>query len=220
MAEPVINVVGLSNPKSNSKTNWKVISAIVGIIVLALGVIAGIILVRQNQDVREQAACVAQCPGDDNVLMSCHDPAESSGGDTLDSICNSAIIGRIEVCGQTASTAKEYCCTTNGWKTNLTLCSSAQSTATATATSTSTATATATSTSTSTSMSTSTATSTAKSTATATSKATSTAKSTPAATLAGTATPFPVPETGAEWPTIIGAGLGIVMLVISLGLAL
>jgi len=202
MAESVINVVGLSNPKSNSKTNWKVISAIVGIIVLALGVIAGIILVRQNQDAREQAACVAQCPGDDNVLRSCHDPAE---GDTLDSKCNSATIGRIEVCGRTASTAKEYCCTTNGWKTNLTLCSSAQSTPTATATSTSAA---------------ATTTGTSKATSTATSRSTSTAKSTPAATIAGSATPFPVPKTGAEWPTIIGAGLGIVLLVISLGLAL
>lgn len=38
------------------KVNWKVIGAILGVVVLALGVVAGIILVRQQQDIREKAA--------------------------------------------------------------------------------------------------------------------------------------------------------------------
>ena len=43
MKDADIKIVGLSNSKPKSKTNWKVLSAIIGIIVLAVGVIAGII---------------------------------------------------------------------------------------------------------------------------------------------------------------------------------
>lgn len=212
MAEPDIKVVGLSSNKSNNKTNWKVISAIVGIIVLALGVIAGIILVRQNQDIREQASCTAQCPSSGGELVNCYNTADTNGEVSL---CNTA--GRIEICGQNASTAREYCCPSAGgsWSTNLTLCSiSATPTATATATSTATssASATASATSSGTSLTTK--------TATPTATATASGISTPTSVSQATATAFPVPETGADWPTILGAGFGVIMIFASLFLAL
>jgi hypothetical protein len=82
--------------------------------------------------------------------------------------------------------------------------STATGTATATATATGTATATATSTSTST--------------------ATSTATSTSTGTPTGTGTPGPtqpsLPNSGSSWPTIVGAGLGILVILGSLLLAL
>ena len=54
-----IKIVGLSSSKSSGKTNWKIIGAIIGIVVLALGIIAGILLVRQQQDIREKAQIVS-----------------------------------------------------------------------------------------------------------------------------------------------------------------
>lgn len=317
MKDSGVNVVGLSSSKPKGKTNWKIIGAIIGIIVLAVGVIAGILLVRQNQDIREQASgncddpgTIVQCPRSDGALVSCTPP--NSDGNAQISLCDSA--GRVEVCG-----GAEYCCPSAGgaWTTNMTLCpacnitpptslasqqitsttaklswtpgtggvirlwvstnadpltcirgttsatcivsdqelaatvdefdltnllpntkyywramtwkqsgcdagtqvfnfTTTSSGATATATSSSTATATATATSTSSSgtggSGNKTATPTATSKSTATSKATATSKS--------TATAFPVPETGAEWPTVIGAGFGVIMILVSLALAL
>lgn len=329
-----IKIVGLSSKKS-SGTNWKVISAIIGIIVLSIGVIAGILLVRQNQNIEEKAL---EC---NQGGFACPDPSNSSllrdcsTGETFpnDTLCN--VAGKIEICGQTVSSARQYCCPSAGgaWTADLTACScaataptnltvenisgtsvklkwtaggggnetrlwvskntdpvggctnggaancitndqkfaltttefvvtglvpntkyywrlmtsaapgcdsstsvlnftttsdgsaaTATATATSTATSTSaskTATPTATSTAKATATSTSagktaTPTSTTKASSTATAKATTTAK----ATASGSATAFPVPETGAEWPTVIGAGFGIVMLLVSLALAL
>lgn len=200
-----VKVVGLANNQPKSKTNWKVVGALIGIIVLALGVIAGIFLVGQQQDIREKAAtnnqCVEQCPGSDGVLRNCHPP--ESDGTAEESLCNAALRGSVQFCG-----TRNFCCNGSAWTTNMSACA----TPTATATSTATATATATTTATSTSTSKATATATSKGTATATSKSTSTAKS--------TATAFPVPETGTEWPTVIGAGFGVIMILVSLGLAL
>jgi len=219
MKDADINVVGLSSNKSKGKTNWKILGSIIGIIVLAVGVIAGIVLVKQNQNINENAKeCSAggyQCPSttDPTLLRDC------STGEVFpnDARCDTA--GRVEVCGSTASNAKQFCCPSAGaaWTTNLTLCAVASTptataiaTSTATSTSSSIATATATSTSTSKSTSTTKATSTSKSTST--TKATSTSKS--------TATAVPIPVTGASWPTILGAGFGVVMILISISLAL
>ncbi len=331
-----IKIVGLSSKKS-SGTNWKVISAIVGIVVLSIGVIAGILLVRQNQNIQEKAAeCSAggfQCPStsDPSLLRDC------STGETFpnDTLCNTA--GQVEVCGSSSANARQFCCPSAGgaWTTDLTACSCAAAgptnmtventtgtsvklkwtagtggtttriwvskntdptgscttggaancivndqsvsiatteyevtgltantryywrlmtfaqsgcdagtvvanfttiaggpTATATSTASATAaatgasspTATATSTSTSTTRATATPTTTTRATATSTSRATATSTSTTRATATARATSsgtaFPVPETGAEWPTVIGAGFGIVMLLVSLALAL
>ena len=204
MKDADIKVIGIANNKSKGKTNWKVMGAIIGIVVLALGVIAGIILVRQNQNISEKAkecslggyACPD--PSNSNLLRDCSTGEEFPN----DSLCNSA--GRVEVCGSTASNAKQFCCPSAGaaWTTNLTLCNVA-ATPTATPTPTRTPTPTATATSTSTSRSTATATSTSR---------TSTPTSSP--------TTAPIPVTGASWPTIVGGGFGIIMVLMSLGLAL
>ncbi len=215
MKDADIKIVGLSNSKPKSKTNWKVLSAIIGIIVLAVGVIAGIILVRQNQNISEKAAeCSAggaQCPStsDPTLLRDC------STGEIYpnDSICDSA--GRVEVCGTNSSNAKQFCCPSAGgnWTTNLSSC--AVVTATATATTRATATATATATSTATATATATSTSSSKTaTPTSTSKSTATVKAT------STASAAPLPVTGSSWTTMLGAGFGIIMILVSLSLAL
>lgn len=204
MAETEIKVVGLSSNKSGGKTNWKIIGAIIGIVVLSIGVIAGIVLVRQQQNISEKASqnnfCpeAEACPGSDGVLRNCHPPADDGGPSA--SLCNQA--GRIEFCG-----TRNYCCPSAGgqWTSNMTACAVAATT-TATATTTASPTIRATSTSTA--------------TATATSKATSTTKATATAKAVATSTAFPVPETGMSLPTILGTGFGIIMILVSLGLAL
>lgn len=213
MKDDVVNVVGLSSNKPKGKTNWKVMGAIIGIVVLAVGVISGIVLVRQNQNIEEKAACVASCVNGSKQLNNCYQTADTNGDA---SNCN--IAGRIEVCGQTATDVKQFCCSTAGgkWSTDLTLCPASSPTPTATATATSTATATTVATSTSTSTSKATATSTTRATTTA--KATSTTKAT--TTTKSTSTAVPIPVTGVEWPTMLGATVGIIMILASLSLAI
>jgi hypothetical protein len=247
MAEPEIKVVGLSGNKPKGTTNWKVMGAIIGIVVLAVGVIAGIVLVKQNQNIQEKASCTAACPDNRGYLINCYNTADSNGAE---SVCNAA--GRIEVCGQTASDARQYCCPSvnAAWTTNLSLCATSTPTATATAiataTSTTKATATTTATATATgqpnscngtcgsnsncasglycyqgfcrnaSCSTDTDCICGSATATATAKATGATKATGTAK----ATSQPIPVTGVEWPTMLGAGFGIVMILASLMLAL
>lgn len=101
----------------------------------------------------------------------------------------------------------------------------ATSVATATATttavsSTKTPTPTPTKTATPTAKPTSSATATSKATATSTSTTKATATSTSVAAVQATATAAPIPVTGASWPTIIGGGFGIVMILVSIALAL
>lgn len=256
MADAEINVVGLANTPSKSKGNGKIIGAIIGIAVLVLGVVAGIYLVGQQQNIQEKAACVAACPDTDGTLRSC---VGAAGSDTVDSVCNAGLTGRIEVCGQSSSTARQYCCSGGTWKTSLAAC--AVSTATATATATTVATAT----STATTIATATATTRATATATATSVATgapnscggtcgsnsncasglfcsngfcrnascssdtdcicNSATTTPTkapttAPVVVTPTDVPVPVTGTSWPTILGAGFGIITILVSIMLAL
>lgn len=303
-----IKVVGLASNKVKGKTNWKIMGAIVGIIVLSVGVIAGIFLVRQQQDIREQAggncenpASIVQCPRSDGALVSCNPPDQN--GNAQISLCDR--VGRTEVCG-----GVNYCCPSVGgaWTTNMTACAACDAkaptggttesltetstiikwtggtggklrlwvstdpnpTSTCSATSTSCvvndkeltidttqyeltglkpntkyywrimawtregcdsggatynftttgsggASATPTATSTSTSKATVTATSKATSTSTTVSK---TATPTTKATSTGSGTPFPVPETGADLPTVLGLSFGVVMILVSLGLAL
>lgn len=210
MKDSDINIIGQSNSKPERKTNWKITGAIIGIIVLALGVIAGILLVRQQQNISEKASgncdnpnSIVQCPRSDGALVSCHPPDDN--GNAQISLCNSA--GRIEVCG-----GRNYCCPSAGgsWTSNMDACAVATATATPTAVPTTTATATATATSTSTA--------TATSTSTVKASATPTSTSTPIAS--ATATAAAIPVTGAKWPTILGTGFGIIMILASLALVL
>lgn len=126
MKDGDIKIVGLSSNKQKGKTNWKVLGAIIGIFVLTIGVIAGIILVRQQQNISEKASEIMcsdplaeQCPGIDGILRNCHPP--ENGGGAKESACNSA--GRVEFCG----TKCFICPSVNGtWTpTDLSKCSTA-----------------------------------------------------------------------------------------------
>ncbi len=203
----------VTSGKAKKGSTKGVIIALVVVLFLALGIFGGVLLVRQNQNIQEKAACAAACPNSNGDLVNCYDTPDTDGEV---STCNST--GRVEVCGQNISDAKEYCCPAAGgaWTTNMSACAVSTPTATATATSTSTATATATATSTSTSSATSTATSTSQATTGATPTKSSTAK----ATTTAKATKAPIPETGTGWPTYAGIGLGIFVIIGSLLLAL
>jgi hypothetical protein len=202
MPEEEVKVVGLSKEKSGGKTNFKIIFAIIGIVVLALGIVAGIILVREQQNISENAqTCNEECPGADGVLRNCHPP--NSDGSAQESVCSSG--GLIAFCG-----SRNYCCPSAGapWTTNLTLCATAAPTPTETAT--------ATATSTGSGLPTATATSTGSGRASIT--PTSSSRATPTVVASGTSAPIPV--TGASLPTILGAGVGIIIVLTSLLLAL
>lgn len=218
MADEEVKVVGTTSVSTDKKPNWKIIGAIVGVVVLALGVIAGIILVRQSQDIREKAACVEQCPGSDGVLRSCTPP--EADGSSSDSLCNFA--GRIELCGGT-----QFCCPSAGgaWTTNLSLCPQTTPTLTPTPTPTPTPTESGIPTGTASPTPTPTATTTAGTggtvaTATPTVTASSTATSTASAQAGSTSTPttsaFPVPDTGASLPTLLGLTFGALLIIGSL----
>jgi hypothetical protein len=98
---------------------------------LVLSVVAGVLLVRQQQNIQEKAVgtCTEACPaaGRPDLLQSCH-PADSDGT-ANESLCNLA--GRVETCGP-AST--KYCCPSAGgaWTTNMSACATPTPTATAT----------------------------------------------------------------------------------------
>lgn len=190
MPNEEVKVVGLSsNKKGGRKPSLKIILAIIGIVVLTLGIVAGIILVREQQNVSENAqqVCIEECPGVDGVLRNCHPPAED--GTPQESVCSSG--GLIVFCG-----TRNYCCPSAGaaWSSNLTLCATAAPTTTSTAIGTSTPTG--------------------SGSPRATSTATSLGSVTPRASATGTS--FPVPETGASWQTIMGAGVGIIVVLTSL----
>lgn len=198
MSDGDINVVGFSNKKSKKKPNFKVILAIIGIVVLALGIVAGIILIKEQQNISEnaqEASCVEQCPGADNVLRNCHPPAED--GTPQESLCN--VNKLVKFCG-----SRNYCCPSAGaaWTTNMTLCATATASPTPTATN-------------SAELS-----GNSFLTSTPTATATGTLKSSATPTASASATNFPVPETGGSWSTMMGIGIGIIVILTSLVFAL
>ncbi|MEK7168825.1 MAG: fibronectin type III domain-containing protein [Patescibacteria group bacterium] len=121
-----IKIVGLS-PKKTSSPNRKLISAIVGVIVLSIGVIAGILLVRQQQDLREKASgncdtpeTIVKCPAPDGNLYTCNPPDQNNNAQIQS--CNLA--GRVELCGVNTNVV-EYCCPVAGgtWTIDMAACS-------------------------------------------------------------------------------------------------
>jgi hypothetical protein len=228
--------------KSKKMGKTGIIVAVSIVIFLVLSVVAGVLLVRQQQTIQEKAAsCEEVCSG--NLLKSCHPP--DSDGTANESLCNLA--GRVETCG--ASYTK-YCCPSAGgtWTTNMSACATPTPTVTATPTLTPTPTSTG---------STTTPTPTAGgnscnsscgsnsncesglycysgycrnplcasdaacSCGTKTSTPTPTATSTASAAISGTqTTPLPIPVSGTHWATFVGIGVGIVAILASVLLAI
>lgn len=208
------------------------------VVFLILSVVAGVLLVRQQQTIQEKAAsCSEACPvsSNKNLLRSCH-PVDTDGTPT-ESLCNSA--GRIETCGPNYT---KYCCPKAGgaWTTDMTACTKATATPTATATATATPTATPTPVGNScngTCGSNSNcqdglycysgycrnplcASDTTCACGSATPTATATATSSTTTTTTTQTTPLPIPVTGTDWPTVGGIGLGVGAILVSLLLAL
>lgn len=217
----------VSPKKSKKAGNKGIIVAILIVVFLILSVVAGVLLVRQRQLI-QQKAVGNTCPGVEacpfaqqpTLLISCH-PTESDGSPT-ESLCN--VAGRVETCGPALT---KYCCPAAGasWTTNMTVCNQLASpspSATATATATPTATPTASATATPTASATAAASSSpaASATATPTATATALASATASPTTTPAATPMDIPVTGTDWPTLVGAGLGILVIVASILIAL
>jgi len=218
-------------PGKSKKTGQKgMIVAVLIVVFLILSVVAGVLLVRQQQDIRERAStaiCPAAeacpVPGEPTLLRNCH-PAESDGS-PAESLCSTA--GRVEFCG-----TQNYCCPAPGqaWTTNMTACAgtptpSPTATATATAAPTASPTATAAASGTPAATAAPTATPTRTPTPTPTSAGTGGAASatptpTSAGTTGGSSTAQPIPQTGTDWPTFVGAGLGIIVIIASILIAL
>ena len=136
-------------PGSNSNTNQSVspleivtstkskkrvksiVAAVVIIIFLFVSVVAGVLLVGQNQNIQEKAKRPIYCPDAEacpyppdhdhpaGYMLSNCTPNGDSDGTPIDSLCNGA--GRIEPCG-----GSQFCCpAANGvWTTDMTACTS------------------------------------------------------------------------------------------------
>ncbi|HET7099117.1 MAG TPA: hypothetical protein VFI61_02705 [Patescibacteria group bacterium] len=198
----------ITTPAKSKKGNKGLIIAILVVVFLILSVVVGVILVRQNQNIAEKAVttgdsnfcpAVEACPaaGNPSLLINCT-PGET-GSDPSQSTCN--VTGRIESCG-----GAQYCCpASNGaWTTNMTACTAAVITSPSP-----------------------TATSSASPTATASASPTGSASPTAVPTLGpastsptAQSTSLPIPVTGTDWPTVVGAGLGVFVIIASILIAL
>lgn len=118
-------------PGKSKKGGGKgIIIGVAIVIFLILSVVAGVLLVRQRQNIQEKAS-VTMCPGAEacpnasqpTLLQSCH-PADTDNS-TNDSNCNAA--GRVETCGPATT---QYCCPAPGaaWTTDMTVCNSLNAT--------------------------------------------------------------------------------------------
>ena len=211
----------VTNKKSGKISTRTIIATISIVVFLILGVVAGVLLVRQQQDIRERAqedSCPAaqQCPVPEkpDLLRVC--TPENEGQAPEDYTCGINNVGQIVECG-----GVEFCCPSNigVWDSNdLTPCLTPIPTPTPTLTPTATPTGTPLGTGTPTATASATPGATATPTATATSTATSYATS--SATPAALATPREIPVSGIDWPSILGIGIGVVAIIGAMLLAL
>ena len=177
----------ITSKKSGRGGKKGIVIAIVIAVFLILGVVAGVLLVQQQQNIKEKAAenlCPAAeaCPlaGQQDILRDCS-PGNADGSPQEYKCSNIGNVGQIYACG-----AGRFCCPSLGalWTTDLTSCTAASPSPTATAEATVSPTA----------------------SASATPTSTATASATPK--LKVLSTPREVPVTGTDWPTILGVGLG------------
>lgn len=201
---PTVSPFETVTTKKTGKNGTRTLVITIAIVVfLVLGVVAGVLLVRQQQNISEKAAgsvCPAAeaCPvsGQRDLIKNCN-PANADGTPQEVSCSNIGNVGQISVCGPGS-----FCCPSLGasWTTDLTLCQAATASPSPTATATSTPLESATPTS----------------TASATPTSTASASGTPRAL----ATPRAIPVTGIDWPTILGAGIGAAAIIGAILLAL
>lgn len=181
---PVVSPFETVTIKKSGKNGTRTIMITIVIVVfLILGVVAGVLLVRQQQNISEKAQvslcpAAAACPvsGQPDLLRNC-----ISGTPEEVSCSNIGNVGQISACGNLS-----FCCPSLGasWTTDLTLCTVATASPTPTATAFATATPIA--------------------TASATPTSTASASGTPRAL----ATPRAIPVSGTDWPTVLGVGIG------------
>lgn len=209
------NVVTTSRPANNDKKGL-IIGALI-VLFLAISIPAGVYLVKQQQNIREKAQEALVCPaaeacpvaGEPALLRSCN---STTNGDAPQDISCSTIanVGTTVTCGTVT-----YCCPSLGaaWTTDITLCAVVTPSPTASPTESPSPSPTATATATATASG---VLATPTPTATATSTTVSTATSTPTTT----ASAMPIPVTGTNWPTVLGAGVGILVIIGSILLVL
>ncbi len=215
-----------TSPKSKKGGNKGIVVATLIVVFLILSVVAGILLVQQNQNVQEKAApsITADKCATGYVKTHLHEckkncQNEQTVGDPWYWINSTKGAN----CGTGTDGSPKYWCDIDECNKSSAATASPTASAKATATASPKASATATATSTATSTATATATATANSNPQATvNVGTGTPTSTATATTAATAqtTSKPIPVTGVEWPTIAGVGLGIMVIVGSILLAL
>lgn len=189
--------------KSNKKGKTGLIIGAIVVLFLAVSIPAGVYLVKQQQSIKEKAQSALQCPaaeacpvaGEPALLKSCY---SATTGDAPQEISCSTIanVKTTALCG-----GKTYCCPSLGaaWTTDVSLCASPMPTATATPTDSPTPTGSGTGT--------------ALPTATATTSATPTTAADSESTESAVATSVPIPVTGTNWPTVVGAGIGILVII-------
>ena len=187
------SVVTTSKSGKNSKTG--LIVGALAVVFLGISVAVGVYLVKQQQDIREKAAAALVCPAAEACPV--------AGQTSLLRSCYSGATGdapqeiscsTIANVGTTAICGStKYCCPSLGaaWTTDLTACTSPTPVPTPTIEATVSASPTATA------------------SATATAKSTATASATPV-----------IPVTGTNWPTMVGAGVGVLIIVGSILLVL
>ena len=187
------SVVTTSKSGKNSKTG--LIVGALAVVFLGISVAVGVYLVKQQQDIREKAAAALVCPAAEACPV--------AGQTSLLRSCYSGATGdapqeiscsTIANVGTTAICGStKYCCPSLGaaWTTDLTACTSPTPVPTPTIEATASASPTATA------------------SATATAKSTATASATPV-----------IPVTGTNWPTMVGAGVGVLIIVGSILLVL
>jgi len=200
-SQPNFNVVTTTSSSKKGGKRGLIIGAII-VLFLAISIPAGVYLVKQQQDIREKAADALVCPaveacpvsGEPGLLKSCYSVANGEASRDI-SCATIANVGTIAFCGSSS-----FCCPSLGaaWTTDLALCSSPTPTATPVITPTPTDTATG--------------------SATPVATATATVSATPTTT--ATASAVPIPVTGINWPTVVGAGVGILVIIGSILLAI
>lgn len=197
---PVISPFETVTSKKSGKISTKTI--VIGIcifIFLILGVVAGVLLVKQQQNISEKAQA-ALCPaaqacpisGQPDLLRNCI-PANSDNTPQEISCSNVGNVKQISECGNL-----NYCCPSLGasWTTDLTLCASPTATPTLSPTPT------------------------AEETPTASASATPTSTASSSASPRALATPMEIPVTGTDWPTVLGAGIGAFAIIAAILLAI